>query len=225
MICHERDLADEDVEELAEELWTLTAEGRNTLAELVQGSKVTRVDAALDEMSERGLARREADGRVLLTESGAQLAQRQVRRHRLAEILFTTVLEVADEEAVDRTACVIEHVLDAAMTDSVCAFLGHPQRCPHGKPIPPGPCCGSFSRALEPVVQPLDRLAPGEAARIVHIVPREPGRLVRLASLGVMPGTRIHLQQTRPAVVVRIGETTLALEREIASEIFVKRQA
>lgn len=225
MICHERDLADEDVEELAEELWTLTAEGRNTLAELVQGSKVARVDAALDEMSERGLARREADGRVLLTESGAQLAQRQVRRHRLAEILFTTVLEVADEEAVDRTACVIEHVLDAAMTDSVCAFLGHPQRCPHGKPIPPGPCCGSFSRALEPVVQPLDRLAPGEAARIVHIVPREPGRLVRLASLGVMPGTRIHLQQTRPAVVVRIGETTLALEREIASEIFVKRQA
>ena len=107
MICHERDLADEDVEELAEELWTLTAEGRNTLAELVQGSKVARVDAALDEMSERGLARREADGRVLLTESGAQLAQRQVRRHRLAEILFTTVLEVADEEAVDRTACVI----------------------------------------------------------------------------------------------------------------------
>jgi DtxR family Mn-dependent transcriptional regulator len=74
-------------------------------------------------------------------------------------------------------------------------------------------------------VQPLDRLAPGEAARIVHIVPREPGRLVRLASLGVVPGTRIHLQQTRPAVVLRVGETTLALEREIASEIFVKRQA
>lgn len=225
MICHERDLADEDVEELAEELWTLSAEGRDTVAELVRGSKVTAAEQALEEMARRGLARTDAGGRVRLTEDGQRLAERQVRRHRLAEILFTTVLEVADEAAVDRTACVIEHVLDAAMTDSVCAFLGHPQRCPHGKPIPPGACCGSFSRPLEPLVQPLDRLAPGEAARIVHIVPREPGRLVRLASLGVVPGTRIHLQQTRPAVVLRVGETTLALEREIASEIFVKRQA
>lgn len=225
MICHERDLADEDVEELAEELWTLSAEGRDTVAELVRGSKVAAAEQALEEMARRGLARTDAGGRVRLTEDGQRLAERQVRRHRLAEILFTTVLEVADEAAVDRTACVIEHVLDAAMTDSVCAFLGHPQRCPHGKPIPPGACCGSFSRPLEPLVQPLDRLAPGEAARIVHIVPREPGRLVRLASLGVVPGTRIHLQQTRPAVVLRVGETTLALEREIASEIFVKRQA
>lgn len=225
MICHERDLADEDVEELAEELWTLIAEGRDTLPDVVRGSKVAGVEEVLEQMARRGLASTDAGGRVRLTEAGAQLAKRQVRRHRLAEILFTTVLEVADEAAVDRTACVIEHVLDASMTDSVCAFLGHPQRCPHGKPIPPGACCGSFSRLLEPLVQPLDRLAPGEAARIVHIVPREPGRLVRLASLGVMPGTRIHLQQTRPAVVVRIGETTLALEGEIASEIFVKRQA
>jgi DtxR family Mn-dependent transcriptional regulator len=147
-----------------------------------------------------------------------------VRRHRLAEILFTTVLEVADDEAVNRTACVIEHVLDAAMTDSVCAFLGHPQRCPHGKPIPAGACCRSFSRPLEPLVQPLEKLLPGQSARIVHIIPREPERLVRLASLGVVPGARLHLQQTRPAVVLRIGETTLALESEIASEIFVKRQ-
>jgi hypothetical protein len=28
----------------------------------------------------------------------------------------------------------------------------------------------------------------------------------------------------RPAIVLRIGETTLALESEIAGEIFVKRQ-
>ena len=59
----------------------------------------------------------------------------------------------------------------------------------------------------------------------MHIVPRQPGRLVRLASLGVVPGARVHLQQTWPAVVIRIGETTLALESEVASEIFVKRQA
>ena len=225
MICHERDLADEDVEELAEELWTLSEDGHDTLQDLVQTSKVPAVEEVLDQLSRRGLARLEPGARVSLTEAGRQLAQRQVRRHRLAEVLFTTVLEVADDAAVNRTACVIEHVLDAAMTDSVCAFLGHPQRCPHGKAIPAGACCRSFSRPLEPLVQPLEKLAPGESGRIVHIVPRQPGRLVRLASLGVVPGARVHLQQTWPAVVIRIGETTLALESEVASEIFVKRQA
>ena len=29
----------------------------------------------------------------------------------------------------------------AATLDRICAFLGHPKTCPHGKPIPPGPCC------------------------------------------------------------------------------------
>jgi DtxR family Mn-dependent transcriptional regulator len=224
MICHERDLADDEVEELAEELWTLFEEGRETLADLVAASKVAAAAEVFDRMSERGLARLQPGARVSLTESGRQLAERQVRRHRLTEVLFTTVLEVADEAAVDRTACVIEHVLDASMTDSVCAFLGHPRRCPHGKAIPPGVCCRSFSQPIEPLVQPLAKLAPGAAARIVHIAPRQAGRLVRLASLGLVPGARVRLQQAWPAVVVRIGETTLALESDVAGEIFVKRQ-
>jgi hypothetical protein len=48
---------------------------------------------------------------------------------------------------------------------------------------------------------------------------------VRLASLGVVAGARGPQQQVRPAVVLSVGETALAIEREIASEIFVKRLA
>jgi DtxR family Mn-dependent transcriptional regulator len=138
-------------------------------------------------------------------------------------VLFRVALDVRDDAAVNRTACVIEHVLDEAMTDAVCAFLGHPTLCPHGKPIPSGPCCRAFSRSLEPLVQPLDRLGPGDSAHIVFIVPREPGRLVRLAGLGVVPGATVHFQQRSPAAVLRVGETTLALEPAIAAEIYVRR--
>jgi DtxR family Mn-dependent transcriptional regulator len=173
-------------------------------------------------LAARGLAVLES-GRVILTGSGRALAERQVRRHRLAEVLFTTALDVRDDAAVNRTACVMEHVLGAAMTDSVCAFLGHPKACPHGKPIPPGPCCRTFSRTVEPLVQPLDALAPGEAGRIVHIVSREPGRLVKLAGLGVVPGAVVHLQQRTPAIVLRMGETTVAFDPAIAAEIYVRR--
>lgn len=221
-MSHDRDLADQDVEEVAEELWTLAEQDRHGLEDLRQTSQVAALDSALEALRRRGLARTEA-GRIALTPEGRALAERQVRRHRLAEMLFTTVLDVHDDDDVNRTACVMEHVLSAALTDSVCAFLGHPKRCPHGKPIPSGPCCRAFLQPVEPLVQPLDRLPVGQSGRIVHIATREPERLVRLSSLGVAPGTIVQLQQRSPAAVLRIGETTLALEPAIAAEIYVKR--
>ena len=221
-MSHEKEFADQDLEEVAEELWTLSQEGRDRIEDLRSRSQVHRLDAALGELVLRGLLRIR-DGRALLTHPGRMLAEGQVRRHRLAEVLFRTALDVKDDAAVKRTACVMEHVLDAATTDSVCAFLGHPKRCPHGKPIPAGSCCQSFSKTAEPLVQPLDRLAPGQAAHIVYIVPRTAARLIRLAGLGLVPGATVHLQQRTPAAVLRVGETTVALEPAVAGEIYVRR--
>lgn len=220
-MTHDQEFADQDVEELAEELWTLGEEGRDRLTDLETTSQVRLLDEAIGKLVARGLAHLEED-RVLLTSAGRALAERQVRRHRLAEVLFAIALDVRDDAAVNRTACVMEHILGAAMTESVCAFLGHPKSCPHGKPIPPGPCCRTFSHAAE-ALDRLDRLAPGQSGRIVYIVPRESGRLVRLAGLGMVPGAVVHFQQKTPATVLRIGETTLALDPAIAAEIYVRR--
>jgi DtxR family transcriptional regulator, Mn-dependent transcriptional regulator len=72
-------------------------------------------------------------------------------------------------------------------------------------------------------VQPLDRMPVGEEGDVVSIAAREPARIVQLANLGLRPGARIRFQQRSPAAVVRVGETTLAIEPEIAAEIYVKR--
>ena len=221
-MSHDRDLADQDVEELAEELWTLGEQGRDRLEDLRESSQVAQLDPALAKLAARGLAR-VGDGRVVLTPQGRELAELQVRRHRLGETLFTTVLEIRDDGAVNRTACVLEHVLGDGMTDSICAFLGHPKSCPHGKPIPSGPCCRALTKTIEPLVQPLDRLGVGERGRIVYIVPRNPERLVRLSNLGIFPGATVDLQQRRPATVLRVGETTLAMDSAIAGEIYVRK--
>jgi DtxR family Mn-dependent transcriptional regulator len=39
----------------------------------------------------------------------------------------------------------------------------------------------------------------------------------------VIPGSALRLHQRSPSYVVEIGETTIALDPEIASEIYVKR--
>ena len=46
-------------------------------------------------------------------------------------------------------------------------------------------------------------------------------RIDRLASIGILPGVELRVQQTRPVVVVESDETVLALEREIASDVLV----
>lgn len=79
---------------------------------------------------------------IYFTERGRKRAMDIIRRHRLAERLFTQTLNIHDEKEIEEQACKFEHILSPEATDRICTFLGHPETCPHGSPIPPGPCCG-----------------------------------------------------------------------------------
>ena len=78
---------------------------------------------------------------VELTPRGRQRAGDIIRRHRLAERLFTDSLALDSESEIEQQACKFEHILSPQATDKICTFLGHPGTCPHGAPIPPGQCC------------------------------------------------------------------------------------
>jgi DtxR family Mn-dependent transcriptional regulator len=168
-----------------------------------------------------GLVRVEGD-RVALTEAGTARARGVIRRHRLAERLFRDLLDLS-EGAAESQACEFEHILSPEATDSVCTLLGHPPTCPHGKSIPPGDCCSAAHRSVQSLVTGLPHFPIGETGRIVFIAPRFHERMDKLAALGVVPGSEVRLHQRSPAYVLDIGETTVAIDPEIASEIFLKR--
>ena len=88
---------------------------------------------------------------VELTPRGRQRAADIIRRHRLAERLFTDSLAMDSESEIEQQACKFEHILSPEATDKICAFLGHPRTCPHGAPIPPGACCGSAAEFVSTV--------------------------------------------------------------------------
>jgi DtxR family Mn-dependent transcriptional regulator len=209
------------VEELAEEIWALREEDRNDLKTLLSGSKLENSKKTFKEMQKKDLARVEGE-KVLLTPAGEYIARRVIRRHRLAEFLLAQVLEVTGEEA-ERTACEFEHLLSDQVTTSVCTYLGHPPLCPHGKPIPKGKCCEQLVADMAPLVVRLTELRPGEDGRIVFIVPKQQARLLKLGSMGLVPGQIVRLDRKSPSVVVQREETTLALDREIGEEIYVKK--
>lgn len=71
----------------------------------------------------------------------------------------------------------------------------------------------------------LTELAAGETVEFVSVAGVHQSRQHTLALYGVVPGAQILLQQKHPGYVVRIGETELALEADIAREILVRRPA
>jgi Fe2+ transport system protein FeoA len=75
------------------------------------------------------------------------------------------------------------------------------------------------------VIEPLSGLPAGANACVVHLVPNDVARLVRLASFGLVPGASVHVQQKSPALVLRIVHTTLAIDRALGEEIYVRRTA
>jgi putative ABC transport system ATP-binding protein len=86
---------------------------------------------------------------IYFTERGRHRAEDIIRRHRLAERLFMQTFKVSDEQEVEEQACKFEHILSPEVTDRICTFLGHPETCPHGNPIPRGACCPIRVPAIE----------------------------------------------------------------------------
>ncbi len=211
--------AEKQVEEVLEHLWTLREQGGSHAFELPVAAFQFDPAAALVEARRRGWVRNSG---LQFTPAGEQRAAGIIRRHRLAERLLFDVIHL-DSETMEAGACELEHshILSEEATDRVCAFLGHPPTCPHDRPIPRGRCCEKFSHEVRPLVTPLSQSAIGAGYRVVFIASRSHRRMDRLAAFGVVPGALLRLHQRLPTFMIQVGGTDIALEQEVAGDIFV----
>lgn len=74
-------------------------------------------------------------------------------------------------------------------------------------------------------VQTLDHLRRGESARVLKVSAADVPMLMKLSQLGLVPGAEVRMEQSRPAAIVRVGETTVALQRAVACLVHVRRLA
>jgi DtxR family transcriptional regulator, Mn-dependent transcriptional regulator len=123
------------------------------------------------------------DGAIKLTPAGHVLAERVVRRHRLAERFLTDILHLSWAEA-HHEAGRWEHVMSESVERAMDKLLGNPTTCPHGNPIP-------GSDYVNPDSQPLSELVVG-ATFTVSRIPEEleftPGLLEYLEESSIRPG-------------------------------------
>lgn len=209
-------------DEVLESIWCLREEGRATLPALLARNVDSDTESLVRRLVDSGLVLLSGD-RLDLAGDGEARARVIVRCHRLAERLLHDVLRIPQEQS-EQTACLMEHVLSPAVADAVCAFLGHPPTSPSGNAIPDGACCAARHREVRPVVVSLRDLELGRPARIVFMAQEFHRRIDRLGAYGVVPGTVVRLRQKRPSYVLELEGTSLALDPDVAREIYVRRE-
>src|SRR5262245_51254491 len=178
-------------DEILELIWRRREDGDCSVASLLEegdagvpGAGDDDTPRVLQALEQEGLVRISGD-EVHLTESGEHRARTVIRGHRLAKRLLFDVFALPPDE-IERTACLMEHILGPATADAVCAFLGHPPRSPAGREIPPGECCkAAQERRVQPLVVPLHELPRGGMGRIAFMTPSYQKRFDRLGTFGV----------------------------------------
>ncbi|MCW3997059.1 MAG: metal-dependent transcriptional regulator [Candidatus Bathyarchaeota archaeon] len=208
----------ESSEEILESLWISSIEGGEATSNFYNMEKETK-DKAIRELKTLKLIST-SENQILLTKKGQNEAENVVRRHRLAERLLVDILDT-EIGLVEEAACKLEHAIRRGIDDNVCILLGHPRVCPHGKSIPKGRCCRKGSTKTTKVVVPLSQMKPDQEGRIAYIHSKGRGRLQKLMAMGITPGMNIRIIQRFPSHVFQIERAQIAVDEEIAKEIFV----
>ncbi|MBU0995976.1 MAG: metal-dependent transcriptional regulator [Proteobacteria bacterium] len=159
---------------------------------------------------------------IMFSGEGKKIAEAIIRRHRLAEVLVSSILKMKSAD-MEEVACKVEHSLVPEVEEAICTLLGHPEICPDGKPIPKGKCCVKRLKEISNTVVSLISLKPGEKGKITYIRPGNHSNLHQLMSLGLHPGILVTVHRTSPAFCIKFDNTELAMDELIAKNIFVWR--
>jgi DtxR family Mn-dependent transcriptional regulator len=205
-------------------IYRFSERGRDVIAARVAetvGVTPATAFGMLKRLARDGLVQVSANKLLSLTPKGHDIAQKVVRRHRLAERLLTDVLQL-DWHLVYQQAHLFEHAISPVVEERLVDFLGDPATCPHGYPIP-----GHTDGKPQPALRELSTLSEGAAATVARVPEDDPDLLQYLGAHGFIPGESVHVRQvaafkgTITVVCPGCDEKELVLGHQVASTLLV----
>jgi DtxR family Mn-dependent transcriptional regulator len=211
------------VENYLKAIWGLARAGAASTKDVadklsVSSASVSNMFVRLQEM---GFVEYEPYHGASLTGQGRLEALRLVRRHRLIETFLLEHLGYSWLE-VHEEAERLEHAVSDAFTERLAEFLGHPERDPHGDPIP----AADGTLAPEEGTVPLSEVAPGDTVRVARVGHQDASQLAYLWEHELVPGRVLNVREVRAldgvVTVEDEGGYALALGGPLAGGIFVR---
>lgn len=179
------------------------------------GTSLPSVSGMLRRMEREQLIRITETRDIGLTNTGNALAERMIRRHRLAARMIVDLLGV-ELWSVNAQAHMLEHAISDEIERRIREKLGNPKTDPFGQPIP-----GSgYTQAKN--VTTLDH-APTGSEMVVDRIPEDDEELVKyLVETGVLPGVHVLVDDVAPyrgVVSLTVNGATAVLGYAVANRI------
>ncbi|HEX3711890.1 MAG TPA: iron dependent repressor, metal binding and dimerization domain protein [Trebonia sp.] len=207
---------------------------RARIAERLAQSGPT-VSQTVARMERDGLLHVAGDRQLALTDAGRALATRVMRKHRLAECLLVSVIQMPWEE-VHIEACRWEHVISESVERRLFDLLGHPDRCPHGNIIPgldeleneAEAATARRDATMIDVTRGTHETVRVTVTRITEQLQSDLDLMLKLKRAGIQPGREVLLGSADDGVRV-CGEdadaaASVDLPAEVASHVFVSKE-
>lgn len=156
---------------------------------------------------------------VTLTKEGKRAALEVIRHHRLLEAWLVETLGYSWDE-VHEEAERLEHVISEDFEQRIAAAMGHPDRDPHGEPIPTADLKMPFDDTT-----PLSALRAGQNATVKRVKASDKELLRYLEELGLVPGVQLEVKDYSPFdhnLTVKVGRKSFVLGLSITGKVFVQ---
>ena len=174
-------------------VWELSGSEHVSTTDIAERLSVApgSVTRALVRLREKGLIEHERYRGASLTELGRVEALRLIRRHRLIETFLLEHLGYSWQEVHDEAER-LEHVVSDSFTERLAEHLGHPERDPHGAPIP-----AADGALAQEDSRPLSEATVGGRVRILRIGQEDVPTLTYLGERGLVPGRLLEVEEVR----------------------------
>lgn len=212
----------EAVEMYLKTIAELTSDGTPVvIARVAERLGVSPVSAGemVKRLIEQGYLEHERYKGVLLTSAGQAIASSVIRRQRLWECFLADHLHL-NWSGLYETACRLEHATSTVLAEALAAYLGHPDQCPHGNPIP---AANGHTAPMAGVS--LADWRPGQSGRVTGVLPADTATFVYLERCALLPGRMFTVLDKAPfdgPITLQLGERIVALSQSMAALIYVE---
>ncbi|MGO2750367.1 MAG: metal-dependent transcriptional regulator [Pseudoclavibacter sp.] len=154
--------------------------------------RLSTVSEGIRKLADQGLLEHARYGSISLTSEGRSHALTMIRRHRLLETFLVEVLHYGWDEVHDEAEN-LEHSVSDLMVERIDVMLGHPERDPHGDPIP-----SAAGEVRIPQAVLLSSLGSGVLVVVERISDSDPELLKYFAAQGLTVGARLAIGESDP---------------------------
>lgn len=147
------------------------------------------------------------------------MALEVLRHHRLLELYLKEVMGFSWDE-IHEEAEILEHHISERFEDRIEEMLGHPERDPHGHPIP-----ARDGTVDDLPTRSLADLSEGNAAPIDHVADEDGELLDLLEQRGLLLGATVEVVDTRSLdglLVVAVNGAEQVIGRPVAQKVVVE---